>query len=91
LDIEKSVLGEKHPSYAATLGNLGSLYQNHARFKEAEEFFNNALDIEKNVLGEKHPSYATTLANLGSLYQIKPDSKKQKNFSIMPWILKKMF
>jgi len=60
LDIEKSVLGEKHPSYAATLGNLGSLYQNQARFKEAENFSIMPW-ILKKCLGEKHPSYATTL------------------------------
>jgi len=55
LDIQKNVLGEKHPSYATTLNNLGLIYNAQGKYKETEEFFNNALDIEKNVLGKKHP------------------------------------
>jgi tetratricopeptide (TPR) repeat protein len=68
LDIKKKVLGENHPGYATDLGNLGLLYSQQGKYKEAEEFYNKSLDIKKKVLGENHPGYATDLGNLGSLY-----------------------
>jgi CHAT domain-containing protein/Tfp pilus assembly protein PilF len=69
LDIQKQVLGQRHPHYAASLNNLARLYESQGAYAQAEPLYRQALDICKQVLGERHPDYATGLNNLAELYE----------------------
>ncbi len=76
LEIEKEVLGEKHPSYANSLNNLAGLYKSQRDYAKAEPLYRQALEINKQVLGEKHPDYANSLNNLAALYRFHGDYAK---------------
>ena len=54
LAIEKRALGEKHPSYAKILSNLGLLYHHMGDYSNAEPLLQHALEFEKRALGENH-------------------------------------
>ncbi len=57
---------------AAFLSNLGVLYSNTSRFKEAEQAYSEALDNYRTLAAANKDAYlpyvATTLNNLGTLY-----------------------
>lgn len=65
-------LAEDRDDRAALLNNLGVLYRNTSRFKEAESAYREALDIRRALAKENKSAYlpyvATTLNNLGLLY-----------------------
>jgi CHAT domain-containing protein len=69
LEIKKKALGEGHPDYAASLSNLGSLYQAMRDYARAEPLLREAVEIWKKAAGEGHPHYALSLNNLGELYR----------------------
>ena len=69
LQINKEVLGEKHPDYARSLNNLAVLYESLGNYQKALPLQQQALQINKEVLGEKHPDYAISLNNLAVLYE----------------------
>ena len=59
-------------NYSKSLNNLGYLYQQAGKIKEAEELYKEALEITKKAY-EQNPDrwvggYSTFLNNLGSLY-----------------------
>ena len=68
LEINKAVLGEKHPDYALGLSNLALLYESMGDYAQAEPLDRQALETRKKLLGEKHPDYASSLNNLAHLY-----------------------
>lgn len=82
LTIRKKVLeiptpGDKqelrHPDMAQSLNDLGGLYRSQKRYKEAEEFIQQALTIRRAVLRwpngpDSHPDIAQSLSNLAGLY-----------------------
>jgi tetratricopeptide (TPR) repeat protein len=55
LEIDKAVLGEKHPSVAGDYNNIGTGLTDTGKHAEALEYLKQALAIWKEVLGEKHP------------------------------------
>jgi CHAT domain-containing protein/Tfp pilus assembly protein PilF len=67
LALQKGVLGELHPDYAASLNNLGLLLYSQGEYDAARPLYERALAIKKQVLGECHPAYATSLNNLAEL------------------------
>ena len=58
----------KHTSTLDTVNNLGLLYQNQGRMKEAEEMHVRALRGIEEAWGPKHTSTLDTVNNLGALY-----------------------
>ena len=68
MEIWRTALGERHPSYAASLNNLVELYRAMGRHAEAEPLYKQAMEIRRTALGERHPDYATSLNNLAVLY-----------------------
>jgi hypothetical protein len=50
------------------VNDLGVLYREQNRQKEAESLFVKALDVRRRVLGEKHPDTLTSMSDLALLY-----------------------
>ncbi|HEY7157800.1 MAG TPA: CHAT domain-containing tetratricopeptide repeat protein, partial [Gemmataceae bacterium] len=69
LKLRKELLGEKHPSYAASLNNLAAMHYEMGDYAKAEPLFQQALALHKQVLGQKHPNYATSLNSLAEVYK----------------------
>ncbi|MGQ0722938.1 MAG: tetratricopeptide repeat protein [Candidatus Eiseniibacteriota bacterium] len=59
LDISRRVLGERHPSLADNLINLGAVRSQLGRHDEAERWFREALDLTRSWYGDDHPKAAT--------------------------------
>ncbi len=69
MEIQGELLGENHPDYAASLHNLGTLFQGMGEYAKAEPMLRQALEIRKNALGENHPDYANSLNSLAALHR----------------------
>ncbi|MDM8526901.1 tetratricopeptide repeat protein [Anaerolineales bacterium HSG24] len=67
LEIRREVLGQRHPSTATSLNNLGVLCYYQGQLNEAIDFIGQALAIEEVVLGANHPSTKSTRDNLAFL------------------------
>jgi hypothetical protein len=61
-------LGPDHTSTLGTVGNLGNLYADQSKRKEAEEMYQRALNGYEKALGPDHTSTLDTAHNLGYLY-----------------------
>jgi serine/threonine-protein kinase len=57
--------GERHPSVADVLINLGAAQHEQGRYLESERFYREALDITRGWYGELHPKTAANLTMLG--------------------------
>ena len=68
LTIQEKVLGENHPSVAATLNNLAVLLAGRGRFGEAEPLHARALAIAEKSLGPSHLDTASMLTALAITY-----------------------
>lgn len=66
--IRKSILGNKHQDYAASINVLAVFYVNVGNYNEAEHLYKETLKIRKEIYGVKHQEYAMVLGNLGLLY-----------------------
>ncbi|TKA64223.1 hypothetical protein B0A55_11578, partial [Friedmanniomyces simplex] len=60
--------GPKHTSTLDTVNNLGNLYSDQGKMKEAEEMYLRALRGYEEAWGLKHASTLDTVNNLGNLY-----------------------
>ncbi|KAJ0348322.1 hypothetical protein COL154_013762, partial [Colletotrichum chrysophilum] len=65
---KEKALGPDHTSTLATVGNLGNLYKDQGRLKEAEAMYERALQGKEKALGPDHTSTLATVGNLGNLY-----------------------
>jgi len=54
------VLGPDHASTLSTVNNLGSLYDDQGKLKEAEEMYQRALEGKEKALGSDHTSTLDT-------------------------------
>ncbi|MEO5357584.1 MAG: tetratricopeptide repeat protein [Nitrospirae bacterium YQR-1] len=68
LSIDKAAYGDKHPTVAIRLNNLGAAWKHCGQFSKAIEFYNQALSIDKSVYRNNHPKVAIRLYNLGAVY-----------------------
>lgn len=59
----------KHPYYLNCLNNLGNLYRDLNRNREAEALYEQVLDLKGRQLGRKNASIAESLLNLAILYK----------------------
>lgn len=67
VDICSRTVSEDHPSFAASLSNLGTFLNSTGRYGEAEPLLRQALRIGRKALGEEHPVFAIHLNNLAAL------------------------
>jgi tetratricopeptide (TPR) repeat protein len=62
-------LGEEHPDIAATLNNLGVLYQDQAKYSKANPFFKKAIEIMEKAFGKDSPLIVLDLTNYADFLQ----------------------
>ncbi|OOQ89501.1 hypothetical protein PEBR_07984 [Penicillium brasilianum] len=67
VDYEKD-LGLDHTSTLNTVNNIGNLYYDLGKLREAEEMYQRALAGYEKDLGPDHPSTLGAANNLGNLY-----------------------
>eukprot|EP00957_Ditylum_brightwellii_P043924 3332257-Ditylum_brightwellii.AAC.1 len=69
LEVQKTLLGDTHPSTLLTMNNVAKAVQVQGRYKEAEELFCQCLELQKTLLGEDHPSTLLTMSNVANAVQ----------------------
>ena len=62
--------GEEHAEVGTIYNNLGQVYLNNGKLKQAKERFEKALMIIKTKFGDDHPAVANGYANLRSVYYL---------------------
>jgi serine/threonine-protein kinase len=65
LEMHRTLLGERHPSIADDLINLGAVQQDLGYFAETEKLNRQALEINRAYFGDDHPQTAHNLTTLG--------------------------
>ncbi|CAG8024249.1 unnamed protein product [Penicillium nalgiovense] len=65
----EKALGPNHTSTLVTVNNLGNLFSDQGKLKEAEEMYQRALVGQEEALGPNHTSTLDTVNNLGVLYK----------------------
>ncbi len=65
LEIQRAVLGDDHPTLAATLGGIGISHYSKGEYAEARAPLERAVALREATLGEEHPLLAVSLNNLG--------------------------
>jgi tetratricopeptide (TPR) repeat protein len=63
-----SHFGEDNLPLGTVCNNMGLLYKDEGRFKEALDNYNKALDIRKKYLPNDHPDVIAIKHNIGQLY-----------------------
>jgi serine/threonine-protein kinase len=66
LDLARKGGGERSPTVAVTLDEMGGLYFRQGRFELATESFQKAIDLQKILYPDGHLSTARTLNNLAN-------------------------
>ncbi|MBI3373933.1 MAG: tetratricopeptide repeat protein [Betaproteobacteria bacterium] len=64
---EAEAFGERDPRLAASLGDLGRLYERQGRYSEAEPLVRRALRLIENALGPGHEAVANELTSLAGI------------------------
>ena len=67
-ELQKEVLGPKHPDTLASRDSLAMTYSQQGRSSEAEQLQVQVLALRKEVLGPKHPNTLTSMNNLAMTY-----------------------
>jgi len=76
-EIQKKYLGEDHPEYLSTLGNLSIvLTEQKGDEPQIEALLIEVLHKRKKILGEKHPDCLLALNNLAGYYERIGEYKK---------------
>jgi serine/threonine-protein kinase len=65
LEIDRQLYGERHPSVANDLINLGAIQFERGHYVEAERYYRQALDIIQSFYGKDHPETASAQTMLG--------------------------
>ena len=61
-------MGPSHYDVTKSISNLANVYQNQARYAEAEQLFKRALAIREAAFGPDHLHVADALSSLGGGY-----------------------
>ena len=64
-----AVYGDMHLDTAATLNNMGNVYQSQGKYEQALEAFSKSLDIKIKLVGQDSPQTAATLDNMAIVYR----------------------
>jgi eukaryotic-like serine/threonine-protein kinase len=65
LEINRALYGERHPSVADNLINLGAVRFQQGSYEEAERLYRPAVEIMASFYGSEHPRYAAAAVMLG--------------------------
>lgn len=68
LEINRTALGEQHPSFATSLMSLGQLQLLMGKHASAETLIRRSVELKREMLGPKSPAVAAALTNLGMLH-----------------------
>jgi eukaryotic-like serine/threonine-protein kinase len=77
LAITRTVNGERHPLVAEDLINLGAVQQGWGHYKEAEQYYRQALDITQAFYGPNHYKTAAGLTVLGRALRFEPQGNDE--------------
>src|SRR2546422_3210203 len=77
LAITRTVNGERHPLVAEDLINLGAVQQEWGHYKEAEQYYRQALDITQAFYGPNHYKTGARLTVLGRALRFEPQGDDQ--------------
>ena len=69
LELQRRVLGEKHPETLQSMNKLALLYLRQGNYEQAEPLFTNVLEAQRSALGEEHVDTLDTMNNLAVLYR----------------------
>ncbi|KAK5993964.1 Nephrocystin-3-like protein [Cladobotryum mycophilum] len=70
VQLQQSVLGEKHSSTLISMQRLSTTYQRQGRYKDTEDLLNKLLSLNKKVRGDDHEETLESLAALSRIYQL---------------------
>jgi len=65
LAMDRQLYGERHPTIADDLINLGALQDESGHYDAAERYYRDALDIIQSFYGKDHPETASAYTMLG--------------------------
>jgi tetratricopeptide (TPR) repeat protein len=75
-DGRRRLLGDGHPDTITTMANLGAVYLNEGKTKEAEKIYAQLVTTGRQVLGAEHPYTLTFMSNLATAYRSEKDYAK---------------
>ena len=70
LEIYKKFHQNDHPDIAASMNNIGNLYQSMGDHKKALEYYFDSLEMRKRIFKGDHPYIVTSMSNIGNLYKL---------------------
>lgn len=77
LAITRTLNGERHPLVAEDLINLGAVQHEWGHYKEAEQYYRQALDITQAFYGPNHYKTAAGLTVLGRALRFEPQGNDE--------------
>src|SRR5436190_5391366 len=77
LAISRTLNGERHPLVAEVLINLGAVQHEWGHYKEAEQYYRQALDITQGFYGPNHYKTAAGLTVLGRALRFEPQGNDE--------------
>ncbi|MCH9646645.1 MAG: serine/threonine-protein kinase [Deltaproteobacteria bacterium] len=80
LALQRAILGERNPSIATTLNNLGVALRRLDRMDEASEALQETLSIQQEHLGQEHPRVIATLNNLGGVAEARDQPEQARDY-----------
>jgi hypothetical protein len=82
LELQKEILGPKHPDTIIAMANLTLTWWQQGYSKKAEQLQIEVLELRKEILGPKHPDTIIAMANLASTWWQQRYSEKAEQLQI---------
>ncbi|KAH8664802.1 hypothetical protein BGZ61DRAFT_593199 [Ilyonectria robusta] len=82
LELQREVLGEKHPDTMIAMGHLAATYHGQGRYDEAKEIEVKILELQRKALGEEHPDTICAMGNLAVTYHSQGRYDKAKEIEV---------
>ena len=70
LDINKTLLGDEHPSTLTSMNDLALTYYHQGKLQEAADLQEQVLEKRRRILGEEHLATLMAMNNLAGMYQV---------------------
>ena len=68
--MQRRIFKDDHPDTAASMNNIGTLYQSMGDHKKALEYYFDSLEMRKRIFKGDHPYIVTSMSNIGNLYKL---------------------
>jgi len=88
LDICQNVYDPNNINIAYALNNLGALYHNQQKYKQAQDFYNQALAICKKNSNDRHPFGAVVLNNIAAIKKEEKDFSSARQFCLEALVIR---